>query len=409
MPTEKLLELSRDISNQIGAGVSGGCSTLGMLPSRFVLGGPNVIAPKKPVLVLEIGGSHLGIAVVELQRNGSSEFRYHEAILHDKKRLDDLRGYRLFEYAAHHARRALEHCGLSGKRVDAALVFSFRMRMDANGPRVISLGKGFADPKLKGKDPGVLLRHAFEATGVRHVEVRAVLNDSTGALLGATFGEPQRCEFTLIMGTHTNLALAVEGKEIYVAELSHFRPKCEFRSTVFDNTVARRSHLANVQPMRYFGGYWLANLLLSVIETCTGARSDISRHNDLGSLLAELLSCEYKSIGRPRVEALFRRYRLEIELASEKDARRILDIARLIVVRGARLAAASIAGAAAYLNLCACVVPIEGSVYRIPIIATELKRCLDEIGFSKVIPISARYSTVVGAALACHLAKQSKP
>ncbi|KAL2266147.1 hypothetical protein VTJ83DRAFT_5499 [Remersonia thermophila] len=164
-------------------------------------------------LALDVGGSTLRVALVELIGSGPTapESR---VIRMDSFKIDhhvrNLRGEAFFDWMAERIRQALseddarehdpEHPLLVG------LAWSFPIEQTSSrGGKLGAMGKGFlANEGLVGEDLGGIIQTACRKQGV-HVELAAIVNDSSAALLSEAYGDPST-RFSLILGTGVNMA-----------------------------------------------------------------------------------------------------------------------------------------------------------------------------------------------------------
>ncbi|PHH61315.1 hypothetical protein CDD81_494 [Ophiocordyceps australis] len=162
-------------------------------------------------IALDVGGSTLRVALVELQ---GDETRQCDIVsirnIHITQAVKDLEGMAFFDWMAARIQDTLS-MGLNrehspGKPLPVALAWSFPVEQTAlDGGKLLSMGKGFhADEGLVGQDLGQLIKQAC-ANRHLHVELRAILNDSSACLLSRAYSH-MSTRFSLILGTGLNMA-----------------------------------------------------------------------------------------------------------------------------------------------------------------------------------------------------------
>jgi hexokinase len=165
-------------------------------------------------LTLDVGGSTLRVAVVELKgRHGDLKSSTEIVSIRNfyiDKAIKDLVGVAFFDWMA---ARIVETTSIGLKKTQSpshplpmALAWSFPIEQTSLGTgRLQGMGKGFmAAEGLLGQDLGELLKTACKNHGV-NVEVQAILNDSTACLLSECYMQPST-RFGLILGTGFNVA-----------------------------------------------------------------------------------------------------------------------------------------------------------------------------------------------------------
>lgn len=181
-------------------GLSGGASTLKMIPTYLRESG----APpaEKPVIVVDIGGTNVRIAVVTFRADGTPEMdSYAEYLTPGTDRDVDTRTF--FSAIAEYLRPVIHRSGRIG------FCFSFAtMPLENRDARIIAGGKQLRVTDMLGKNVGESLRQALREAGLDDDKSVVVLNDSVAATLGGRAAGSDR-RFSgyvgFIFGTGTNI------------------------------------------------------------------------------------------------------------------------------------------------------------------------------------------------------------
>ncbi|PKS11343.1 hypothetical protein jhhlp_003105 [Lomentospora prolificans] len=209
---EDLLRISAGLKKQFQTALSD--SEISMLPSytyRLPTG-----HEKGQFLALDMGGTTLRIALVELRGRGAeSEEKpckvLHTNILKAEEKVKDLVGIAFFEWMAEMILETVSsHLDREdGKPLPIAVTWSFPLEQKSIKNGIIhDMGKGFhAANGLIGQDLGEVIKSACKTKGL-DVELQAILNDSTACLLSQAYVDPST-RLGLILGTGCNLAAFV--------------------------------------------------------------------------------------------------------------------------------------------------------------------------------------------------------
>ncbi|KAH8884699.1 actin-like ATPase domain-containing protein [Thozetella sp. PMI_491] len=165
-------------------------------------------------LALDVGGSTLRVAMVELRSQGT-QGRVSEIIRMQSFKIDPeikkLEGMEFFGWMADKivettSTSVKSESGLNGP-LPVGLAWSFPIEQTSlKGGRICGMGKGFlAADGLLGQDLGDVIQRACQTRGL-DVELCAIINDSTAALLSHAYVAPTT-RFGLILGTGVNIAV----------------------------------------------------------------------------------------------------------------------------------------------------------------------------------------------------------
>ncbi|SPQ26922.1 fab2946a-355c-4ad2-b934-d01e6af4690a [Thermothielavioides terrestris] len=165
-------------------------------------------------LALDVGGSTLRVALVEL-RGREAPGADSGIVRMDSFKIDsdvrNLRGAAFFDWMAERIHRTVASDIAKGHGPEnpllVGLAWSFPIEQTSSrGGKLSGMGKGFlANDGLVGEDLGEIIKTACRKQGL-HVELSAIVNDSSAALLSEAYGTPST-RFSLILGTGVNIAV----------------------------------------------------------------------------------------------------------------------------------------------------------------------------------------------------------
>ncbi|KAL2866761.1 putative hexokinase [Aspergillus lucknowensis] len=161
-------------------------------------------------LALDVGGSTLRVALIELRGHGKMEIlRVSSSPIDNEVKL--LEGVSFFDWMAEKIESMLRDVGTKYGREDATLSmglsWSFPIEQtSASSGLVIHMGKGFlCSIGTVGQELGALIVRSCQKRGI-NVQVDAIVNDSSAALLSRAYVDPAT-RMSLILGTGTNVAI----------------------------------------------------------------------------------------------------------------------------------------------------------------------------------------------------------
>ncbi|KAK2590580.1 N-acetylglucosamine kinase 1 [Conoideocrella luteorostrata] len=250
-------------------------------------------------VALDVGGSTLRVAVVALRGREAETDKQSEIVsMHNYrigKDIKDLKGMAFFDWMAQKITETLAESGNHEhsleKPLPVACAWSFPIEQTSmGGGKLLPMGKAFlADQGLLGKDLGEIIRQACKNQGL-HVELRAILNDSSACLLSRAYSYTST-RFGLILGTGVNLAaylpvLSIGKKkfgvrpEAWLDEASHVIVNTELGMfghdilplTRWDRALTKQHPRPDFQPLEHLvSGMYLGEIvrlaLLEAIET----------------------------------------------------------------------------------------------------------------------------------------------
>ncbi|KAJ4293870.1 N-acetylglucosamine kinase 1 [Collariella sp. IMI 366227] len=165
-------------------------------------------------LALDVGGSTLRVALVELKGRGEAGSESGIVRMDSFKINSDvrnLRGVEFFDWMAERIHRTVAQDGEKANSPSHPLLmglawsFPIDRQTSSKGGKLSGMGKGFlAAEGLLGHDLGEIIESACRRKGL-HVELSAIVNDSSAALLSEAYITPST-RYSLILGTGFNIA-----------------------------------------------------------------------------------------------------------------------------------------------------------------------------------------------------------
>ncbi|EKV05518.1 Hexokinase-1 [Penicillium digitatum] len=293
LSTRNMVEMSEKIRAQFRECLQ--TSPFCMLPSY------NTTLPagteKGTYLALDVGGSTFRVALIELNGRHEEVRILKVSSVHIDEQLKMLEGTQFFDWMAGQIETILKEVGADYGRGDVplgmGLSWSFPIeQISHNRGLVIHMGKGFkASVGTVGQELGDLLIQSCRKRNL-NVEVAAIVNDSSAALLSRAYVDP-KTRMSLILGTGTNMAIHFPVHEIGTSKFG-VRPEGWFGHAkhVLINTemsmfgggvlpttrwddMLNRTHLRpNYQPLEYMiTGRYLGEIVrLIIVEATETAR-----------------------------------------------------------------------------------------------------------------------------------------
>ncbi|KAJ5180472.1 Hexokinase-1 [Penicillium capsulatum] len=214
LSTDKMTDMSEKIRAQFRHGLqSSPCCMLPSYNHALPTG-----AEKGTFLALDVGGSTFRVALIELDGRGQDM----RIVKVSSSQIDNtvklLEGTQFFDWMAGQIENMLKEVGTDYGRGDTTLPmglsWSFPIEQTSMGSgNVIHMGKGFmCSNGTLGQELGQLI---IDSCRKRHlnVEMAALVNDSSAALLSRAYVDP-KTRMSLILGTGTNMAIHYPVHEI---------------------------------------------------------------------------------------------------------------------------------------------------------------------------------------------------
>ncbi|KAG5951447.1 hypothetical protein E4U53_003062 [Claviceps sorghi] len=343
-----------------------------MLPSyshRLPLG-----TEKGEYVALDVGGSTLRVAVVALRGCEAAVDKQSEIISMHSYRINndvkDLQGTQFFGWMAKKVKETLAESGGYANSPEnplpIACAWSFPIEQTSiRGGKLLPMGKAFlADQGLVGEDLGEIVKQACKDQDL-HVELRAVLNDSSACLLSRAYSHTNT-RFGLILGTGVNLAAHLPVLSIGKNKFG-IRPKAWFNEashvivntelgmfghnilplTKWDQALTKHHPRPDFQPLEHLvSGLYLGEIvrliLLEAIEK-TGIFGGIvppslKGHYSLGTDTLSMIECDTSSDLQGATQ-LFSERHPSLHRPTTSDLAAIKAISSLVAVRSSALVA----------------------------------------------------------------------
>ncbi len=381
---ESLSHLLADFQGEIRRGLVGERSSIAMNPSY--VGRPTGREAGRFV-ALDLGGSNVRATIVELSGGGTVDVLGHDAF-----HLSTTSGAaeELFGPLAAFLGDLLE----PGVRYALGFIFAFPVQQDgvARGT-LVKWTKEFRFEGVVGNDVVRLLRDAIareseSRPALRSISVSALANDTVGVLAAGAYLDP-RCDIGLVVGTGTNMAVAV-GRELVDTPMPHaFGRTAEtiFNmesgnfagvtgvQTDYDRTLDDRSGTEGQLMEKMVSGQYLGELVRLVVADLSSRGDSFSEWTGVRSAFrvpygftTEGLSdvAHDSSDGLASTGMLLRRLGVPVTTLAER--RLLRRLCRLVVARSARLVAMGIAATVLFIDAdleSTHVVATDGSLFRL--------------------------------------------
>ncbi|KAJ5120439.1 uncharacterized protein N7515_009827 [Penicillium bovifimosum] len=252
---------------------------------------------KGTYLALDVGGSTFRVALIQLNGRDEELQILKESSTYIDETIKLLEGTEFFDWMAGQIDTMLKQVGPEYGRGDVPLVmglsWSFPIEQTSHSTGLlIHMGKGFkASNGTVGQELGGLIVQSCRKRNL-NVEVAAIVNDSSAALLSRAYVDP-KTRMSLILGTGTNMAIHFPVSEIGTSKFG-VRPEgwFDYAKHVLINTemsmfgggvlpmtrwddVLNRTHLRpDYQPLEYMiTGRYLGEIVrLIIVEAVETAR-----------------------------------------------------------------------------------------------------------------------------------------
>ncbi|KAK0556133.1 hypothetical protein OC846_001352 [Tilletia horrida] len=207
---EELYRIVRRFHELFDHGLNHDDAEMAMIPS-FVTGLPDG-SEKGTYLALDLGGTNLRVCQIQLHGSGKFELEQEKFKVSNELKTGPVKD--LFDYMAQSVGVFLKGTGALPKEDEEPLsmgfTFSFPVQQASlDSGTLLQWTKGFACPDAVGKDVVKLLQDSLDDQKIR-VRVRALVNDTVGALLTSSYQTGGKTLMGAIFGTGTNAALVSE-------------------------------------------------------------------------------------------------------------------------------------------------------------------------------------------------------
>ena len=410
---EHLHEAAANFRQDMRLGLSGSPdSSLRMLPSY--LGLPTG-AERGDYLALDFGGTNVRVLLYRLEGNGKYEMLSHVA---KPLKVDgvydfigaEATGEQMFDFIA-----ALVDEAVGGDHETPYLLghtFSFpSAQTNINDARLIIWTKEFAARGVEGEVVNDLLRAALVRQGLTNVTPNSVINDTVAVLLAAAYIHGETAIGAIYATGYNTCYLepytgTAQPPMILNMESGGFSKLVPNRFDVALDAASEKKGEQRLEKM--VSGRYMGELFEMALAELLGAAGSAYGFTsvDLSRMLEDV--SEDATSAATLVEALTGQ-RLDAE-----DAMRVRDLARAVVVRSARLIAATFVGTLWQVTgsgeIRAQHIAVDGSVYeKMPLVKEEMANAFAELlgaDAGKVDTILASGGSGLGAALAAAMAER---
>lgn len=362
--TKDIKNIIKDFHSEMFNGLSGFESSLKMIPS-FTDRAKGT--EKGKFIAVDLGGTNCRVISVELDGKGRSTVSAINKYVIDKQYMEGT-GERLFNFIANGIKSFMEANKVpSDKNIELAFTFSFPIEQtNIAAGKLITWTKGFTASGVVGEDIVVMLNEALKRIGIKNLKVAALVNDTVGTLVAKSYTKPS-CDIGVILGTGTNACYpekvanikkwrGIPPKETMIinVEWGNFN---KLPVTVYDKEVDAASPNPGFQRLeKMVSGMFLGEILRVLVRDLIkrdlifqdeSAVNAFRRHSSLKTKSMDLIESD-TSDNLGDIEAFLSRVGIRnITLESKKLLK---NLSKLISTRSARLAAASIAAIALWID-----------------------------------------------------------
>lgn len=391
---DQLGQIAGKFQDEMLAGLAGRSSSLKMLPS--FLAKPEGREQGR-FLALDFGGTNVRVQLVELTGDGCWTVLAKNAL----PLIDPAGGYdytsaetaapELFDFLA-----AQIAAVAGGEAYLLGHTFSFPCRQQGlNRAVLISWTKEIAAAGVEGREITALLSEALTRRGLGQIRPCAIINDTVGTLLTSAYGDAGT-DIGAICGTgHNTCYYEPSAGMVINMESGNFDglPVSEYDRRLDD--ASERPGSQRLEKM--VAGRYLGELVRLIAADC------LSLTLETGALSTEDLAGILGGLSRPAGLAAL----------STGDFLLLETIARMVVVRSARLVAATFLGVLARIDptlSCRHTIAVDGSLYeKMPGYAPMIAAALTEVLGPKAAMLTLKLSkdgSGIGAAIAAAVAGQ---
>lgn len=416
LSASQIIDIAKQFETEMMSGLAGQHGSLKMLRTFMQKPSGNETGT---FITIDFGGTNIRLQLVNLLGEGRYEVKQQQSFfLKDPCGIYDYTSQKatandLFDFIA----RQIEDLVEQDQLYPLGHTFSFPCRqLKANRAVLISWTKEFKTSGVEGQEITGLLEKALAKRGLSQVIPAAIINDTTGTLLAASYGDP-RADIGSICGTGHNtcylepLEPATRAPMILNMESGNFN---KFPLTVYDQALDRASEKPGEQPLeKAVSGHYIGEISRLILQDLIdggllfkGKNLDLAANinpitaGDLAQILADdtqdliHISHWLQTTGYPSPLPL-------------EDRQALKDIASLVATRSARLVAATYIGILRHIDpelTRQHVIGVDGSMFeKMPGYRTKIQEVLQEIYRDKADQVSlvlAKDGSGIGAAIA---------
>lgn len=334
-------------------------------------------------MALDLGGTHCRVLLVHLKDGQQEEPLVQYYDVPENIRLGP--GTQLFDFLAARIHDFMERNDLLHLHLPLGFTFSFPMVQKALDVGVlVTWTKSFNCSGVVSNDAVKMLNDAIARRKDLHVNVVAILNDTTGTLVQGAYLNP-KCGIGLILGTGSNAcymekAVNVEkwsdnknvSQVIIDIEWGAFGDNgvLDFIKTDFDRQVDANSLLVNSFTFeKYFSGQYMGELVRVILEKLIDegllfeGKKPIKLMKKQSFVTAYISEIESDKEDAYNTKAVLKEFDI-LDEASEEDIQIIRYICSIISVRAALLISVCIAALLIHMDRQETVIAVDGSLFK---------------------------------------------
>ncbi|MCU0651324.1 MAG: hypothetical protein MUC39_00010 [Candidatus Omnitrophica bacterium] len=415
LPLTEIKKIIKNFHGEMEKGLANKKSSLRMIPAYVA---KPTGEERGKYIALDLGGTNFRVLELELKGKGRmSPPEEKKFILEKKYTIGE--GRDLFDFIAKCVKDFISTRKIAqGEKREIGFTFSFPVKQTGIASGIlVNWTKDFSARGVEGRDVIKMLGDALKRSGIGHIKVSALVNDTVGTLVARAY-QDSNCDVGLIIGTGTNAcyeesitkikkwqgAKKTGEKMIVNIEWGNFNrlPLNRFDKLLDDNSLNPGRQTLE----KMVSGMYLGEIVRLVLRDCGLCGFSIA--HSFKSEYISRIEADNSSDLRD-VKAFFRGCGLGSLGLDERKM--IKTICRLVTLRAARISAAALAAVVTKIDPALSkkhTVAIDGSVYeKHPGFSSHMHQALKEIFKSKVNRLKlvlAKDGSGKGAAIIASLA-----
>ncbi|XP_075216060.1 hexokinase-4-like isoform X2 [Lycorma delicatula] len=381
---EKILRVGAIFQDEIEKGIKDEPSSLQM---------ENTYVPELPdgteeglFLALDVGGTNFRVLLLELHEGKLIREEVKHYHIADELRLGC--GLKLFDFLASCIADFVKVFNVADKTLPLGFTFSFPMHQRSlDIGLLVTWTKSFKCSGVQGEDVVKMLRDAIHRRGDNHVEVVAVLNDTTGTLLqGASLDH--RTTIGLILGTGSNACYLERADRVHHWESERHGEKeividiewgafgdngvidfikTDYDYEVDDNSLIKRSFTFE----KYIGGKYLGEVVRVILVRLIkeellfdgDAPPKLLVHGSFTTSYVSLIEQDCIDNSTMHTETILSED-FDVEFSSSDDLAIVKHVCETVSLRAALLVSIGIAAILQHMDRPDNTVAVDGSLYK---------------------------------------------
>ncbi|GAB6030616.1 hypothetical protein CHUAL_007478 [Chamberlinius hualienensis] len=334
-------------------------------------------------MALDLGGTHCRVLLVHLKDGLQEEPLVQYYDVPENIRLGP--GTQLFDFLAAKIHNFMERNDLLHLHLPLGFTFSFPMVQKALDVGVlVTWTKSFNCSGVVGNDAVKMLNEAIARRKDLHVNVVAILNDTTGTLVQGAYLN-SKCGIGLILGTGSNACYMEKSANVEKwsdnKNVSQVIIDCEwgafgdngvldFIKTDFDRQVDANSLLVNSFTFeKYFSGQYMGEVVRVILVKLIDeghlfeGKKPIKLMKKQSFITAYISQIESDKEDTYNTKAVLKEFDI-LDEASEEDIQIIRYICSIISVRAALLISVCIASLLIHMDRQETVIAVDGSLFK---------------------------------------------